>query len=137
MKEFLAKNKWFIVIFLLTLAIFLILFYNLHNQTKIINNEREYLETVSPWLGSVTETYQARDIANIHDKLLYLKSHDKSVGDAHMNLFLAFDVWQEYLKTKNPDLKNQISDFLQRADEKMPALDSEIKRLENILAEDV
>ncbi len=93
--------------------------------------------TVRPWLESITEKYQPSDIANIRNKLLYLNSREKSIGEAHMNLFLAFDVWQQYLETKNPDFKKQTGYFLEQAGEKMPLIKSEVRRLQNILAKDV
>lgn len=102
-----------------------------------VDSQADYIDTVRPWFKELDKNYSLEQVASVRNKLLYLNSKTKSVGDSHLNLFLAFDAWQQYLETNNPELQRQADKFFEQAVVLMPPLHNDIKRLQKILLNDV
>lgn len=120
-------------ILLLVLAMLGIWYWFNNNQNQTIKSQADYIDVVRPWLRSIENNYQSSDITRVRDQLLYLNSREKSVGDGHLNLFLGFDAWQQYLETSNPVLQEQAATFFDRAAGFLPPLHNDIKRLKGVL----
>jgi hypothetical protein len=106
-------------------------------QQDTVNSQADYIDTVRPWFKEIDNNYSLDQIANVRNKLLYLNSKEKSIGDSHLNLFLAFDAWQQYLESNNPELQRQADKFFEQAAISLPPLHNEINRLQTILLGDV
>lgn len=124
------------VLIVLVLAMGAWLWYQ-NSHTKNINNEADYIDVVRPWLQEVNQNYTLDQVAGVRNKLLNLNSRDKLVGESHINLFLAFDAWQQYLESNNVDMQKQADVFFEKVIVSMPSLHNDIQRLQKILLGDV
>lgn len=134
----LSQSKIKIIRVLLVVLLLFGAWYWLNNSQKdIAAGQADYIDTIRPWLREIDNNYNLEQVANIRNKLLYLNSKEKSVGEGHLNLFFAFDAWQQYLESNNSELQRQASRFFEKAALALPPLNNDIKRLQKILLGDV
>lgn len=107
------------------------------SHDQVISSQADYIEVVRPWFKEINPDYSLEQIVSVRNKLFNLNSKDKLVGDSHINLFLAFDSWQQYLESNNLQMQAQANTFFEQATVAMPPLHNDIKRLQKILLGDV
>lgn len=93
----------------------------------------DYTNQVRPWLQSVAENYSPAAIKEVKAKLLAFKSTDQFLGRAHINLFLVFETWDQFLNTNDNTLKEQTKNQLRLVSELLPGLSPELGNLQSIL----
>ena len=102
------------------------------DTSKLIETD-EYLIYIKPLLNSVIDDSSSENITRIKNELYDYTTSDKYAGTAHINLYLAFETWEEYLKVPKDYLKNNIKDKLNIVFEIIPELDIEINKLKEII----
>jgi hypothetical protein len=93
----------------------------------------DYIEQIRPWLKAVVNNYSPATIGAVKNKLLTLQSSEPSLGQAHINLFLAFQNWEDFLNSEQGVFKEQTKSKLTLVVDFLPALSPEINDLQNIL----
>lgn len=104
----------------------------IESQSDLISSAG-YLNQIRPWLKSVIEDYSLQTVQAVKNKLLALQSPDQSLGQAHINLFLAFQDWESFLNSDQKIFKEQTKTRLTTVAGLLPALSAELDNLQNIL----
>ena len=94
---------------------------------------KDYALYLKPILVSVMTDNSLENISLVRDTLFDYNEGYKSIGLAHVNLFLAFDTWQDYLVNNDNYLKENIIEKLNIVLNLIPELSIEIKQLKEIL----
>jgi len=139
-------NKVFIIITIFLAFSFLILLLTHQNlevrkpfkeSPKEINinliDSKDYAIYLKPILVSVIIDNSLENISLIRETLFDYNEGHKSISLAHVNLFLAFDTWQDYLVNNDNYLKENIIEKLNIVLNLIPELSIEIKQLKEIL----
>jgi len=96
-------------------------------------NSIDYALYLRPILISAIEDNSLENITFIREKLFIYNENNKSIGLVHINLFLAFDTWQDYLNKGDNYLKDNIIEKLDIVLDIIPELDIEINKLKELL----
>ncbi len=96
-------------------------------------NSIDYALYLRPILISAIEDNSLENITFIREKLFIYNENNKSIGLVHINLFLAFDTWQDYLNKGDNYLKDNIIEKLEKVLDIIPELDIEINKLKELL----
>ena len=92
-----------------------------------------YITHVRPWINQVYLDQSLENITAIKNNFLNFKGSDRSMGPAHLSLFLAFDAWERFLLNGDKqDIEQAIKHF-SSAQDLLPELGAEIEGLENLL----
>ncbi len=139
-------NKVFIIITIFLAFSFLILLLthqslevrkSFKESPKEINTNliasKDYALYLQPILVSVMTDNSLENISLVRETLFNYNEDNKSIGLAHVNLFLAFDTWQDYLVNNDNYLKENIIEKLNIVLNLIPELSIEIKQLKEIL----
>lgn len=92
-----------------------------------------YMTHIKPWLGQIYTDQSLDNISEVKEKFLNLKSADKSVGSAHLALFLALDAWEKFLLTGDEANKQISIKNFSTASQLLPDLALEIESLSALL----
>jgi len=139
-------NKVFIIITIFLAFSFLILLLThqslevrkpFKESPKEINinliDSKDYALYLQPILVSVMTDTSLENISLVRETLFNYNEGNKSISLAHVNLFLAFDTWQDYLVNNDNYLKENIIEKLNIVLNLIPELSIEIKQLKEIL----
>ena len=89
-----------------------------------------YVKIIKPWLEAVSLQPDLDQIRYTKDKLENFQSSNPSLGSAHIQLFLAFDAWEEYLMSKDEQFKDRALERLTQAANLLPDLAGIINNLQ-------
>jgi len=105
------------------------------SETEIIEliGYSEYIQQIRPWLQTALSDQSAETISRVRSNLLNVKSSEKELGPVHMNLFLAFESWENFLHTQQESYRAQASEQLALAANLSPELSEDIQQLKKIL----
>lgn len=134
------KTKHVVVLFLIFILVGISAVFLTH-QNKIeqtVNNTdmvsaQDYISEVRPWLMDVFEKRSITSLVQTRNELLNLRSSDKSIGNAHIALFLAFDAWEKYIMTSDSSMKDASYNHFDVASNLLPELAEDINNLKSIL----
>ncbi len=105
---------------------------NIDNQiVEEVVDYTAYIQDIRPWLATATNDLTA--IQNIKGNLESFSSLDSFVGQVHVNLYLAFDSWEQYLLTDNNKYKQETIKKLTVVADLVPGLTEDIANLKSIL----
>lgn len=94
------QKKYYLSIILFFLAGFVLLFLRFQDD-GFIRNKQEYLDQVEPKLNQVIADPSVANLKYFEDYLLGIKSADRSIGNYHLPLYMAFVLWSKYLDSGN------------------------------------
>lgn len=97
-KKISQKNIWLFAWPLLVLVVIILVFKFLATDQPIKNKE-QYLQAVRPQLERVIAQPTESNIAETTEFLLNLKSSERSIGDYHLPLYMAFSLWTKYTES--------------------------------------
>lgn len=135
-----TKNVLFLA--LAFMAIGLVVLFFTHQEPLIPNDgsdvrglvsAEEYIGYIEPWIKNASLDQSLNNISDIKAKFLDLKSSDKSIGSAHLTLFLAFDAWEKFLLTGDEANRQIAINHFFRASDLLPDLAPDIQNLADLL----
>jgi hypothetical protein len=94
------KNIWLLALPLLLFVVIFVFFKFFANES-VINNKSEYLKVVRPKLEAIISNHNSQHIAETESFLYNIKTSDRSIGDYHLPLYMAFSLWTKYTETKD------------------------------------
>jgi len=127
------KVSILVIIFILFGLVVIFFTHQATPQTKNLVAQENYAAYIKPWIDSVYTDQSLDNISNIKNNFLNFQGADKSIGDAHIALFLAFDAWERFLLTGDIDSRDQAIKHFSVATGFLPELSADINNLENIL----
>lgn len=139
----LSKTNKVFILFLFFVAVGLFMVLSTHQTGQFLTKDSQlpplvsatdYADHVRPWLVRVINNPSLENISQTKQDLLNLKSSDKNIGQTHIKLFLAMDAWENYLTTKQSQMKTVAQDDLTSVSNDLPELSTEIDNLKNILS---
>lgn len=136
--KFNQVNKVFLLI-VIFLAVGLLSIFVTHNSSPDMDQptiviDDNYSATARVWLLSAVQDHSLGNISQLREQLLNFRSSSQTIGQAHINLFLAFDAWQKYLSTNDSYYQIQASNHLILVSKIMPDLSVDIDNLKTILS---
>lgn len=139
----LSRQKTIFLYFVLFMSIGLFITWKTHktiNYTSdsddvvvdLINTD-EYVNQVRLWLNLVINDDSLHNIQTVRQNLMDFKGLEYSLGDTHMNIFLAFDAWERFLLTGDSAYKEQVIKRFLMAEQVRPELKEELYSLKNLI----
>jgi hypothetical protein len=130
------KNIW---LFTLPLVLLLItfVFFKFFSSQSTINNKNDYLKVVGPKLTVVIANHDSQHIAEMNDFLYNIKTSDRSIGDYHLPLYMAFSLWTKYTETKDLAQITRAIGILQELKITVPELEEPISQIIEIMQSNV
>lgn len=136
------KPKQILFLFIFFIAAGLLVVFLTHpEETTTINanlvSADGYVEHIRPWLVDVNPSRSVNNISNIKQKFVDFRGADKSMGPAHISLFLAFDSWEKFYYSDLDEIyKQRAIEHFSRAAEFLPELKPDIDNLISMLNND-
>lgn len=96
-------------------------------------SSQEYPGYIRPWLEEVVQRQNLEAVRDIKTKILNLRGADRSLGQAQVSLYLAFDSWEQFLLTKDKIYKNKATENLNVVAKLFPDLSSDLDKIKNII----
>ncbi len=126
------KNIW---LFALPVLLFVVIFifFKFFATEPSIDNKEDYLKVVRPRLESVIANPDRQHIKSTEDFLYNIKTSDRSIGEYHLPLYMAFSLWSKYTETRDLSTLSKTLGILEELKVSLPDLGQEIEELIEIL----
>ncbi|MDQ5938977.1 MAG: hypothetical protein QG603_480 [Patescibacteria group bacterium] len=126
------KNIW---LFALPVLLFVVIFifFKFFATERSIDNKEDYLKVVRPRLESVIANPDRQHIKSTEDFLYNIKTSDRSIGEYHLPLYMAFSLWSKYTETRDLSTLSKTLGILEELKVSLPDLGQEIEELIEIL----
>ncbi len=135
-KKISKKNLWLFVFPALLLVVAIVLFRFLAvDQT--IKNKNQYLKVVRPKLEQVISNPSSQNIIKTKDFLFTLKSSDRSIGDYHLPLYMAFSLWVKYTESRDLTDLTKATGILEELKSTLPELGDSLEQIIKIMKNNV
>lgn len=135
-KKISKKNLWLFVFPALLLIVAIIVFrFLVADQT--IRNKNQYLKVVGPKLEQVISSPSSQNIVKTKDFLFTLKSSDRSIGDYHLPLYMAFSLWTKYTETRDLTDLTKATGILEELKSALPELGDSLDQIIKIMKNNV
>ncbi|MBT4850352.1 hypothetical protein HON36_05905 [Candidatus Parcubacteria bacterium] len=138
-----SKGKRVFLYFILFIGIGIFITWSTHEAGKYQTGQKEikvdlvdaaeYTDQVRPWLQLVAVDGSLENIKIVRQNLIDLQGLEYSLVDTHMNIFLGFDAWENFLLTSDQTYKDQVEQRLSLASEAMPDLKEDLENLKKLL----
>ena len=129
-----TKNVLFLALGFMIIGLVAIFFsHEAPQKTEAFVMAEDYAEHIKPWMEEVYVDPSLVCIAKVKQNLVDFKGSDKSIGPAHIALFMAFDTWEKYLLTGQAINKDHAVKHFSTAATLLPDIDYQIQNLKNIL----
>lgn len=130
------KNIWLFGFPILLLLVIFIFFKFFVNEPTITSKD-EYLQQVRPKLEVVISKADRQQIAETKDFLYNIKTSNRSIGDYHLPLYMAFSLWTEYTETKDLAQITRAIGILEQLKKTVPELEETISQIIKIMQSNV
>ncbi len=135
-KKISKKNLWLFVFPVLLLVVAIVVFKFL-TVDQTIKNKNQYLKVVEPKLEQVISSPSSQNIIKTKDFLFTLKSSDRSVGDYHLPLYMAFSLWVKYTESKDFTDLTKATGILEELKSALPELSGSLEQIIKIMKNNV
>lgn len=115
------------------LLVVIFVYFKFFAVEQTIANKNQYIDVVRPRLESVIADPSSNNIAQTKDFLLNLKSSDRSIGDYHLPLYMAFSLWTKYTETGDLTDMTKAVGILEELKVSIPELKDQIDGIIKIL----
>ncbi len=129
------KNIWLFG-FPILLLIVIFIFFKFFATEASIDNKEDYLKVVRPHLEAVIDNPDRQHITETKDFLYNIKVTDRSIGDYHLPLYMAFSLWSKYTETRDLSTLSKTLGILEELKVSVPDLGEQIEELITILKTD-
>lgn len=127
-KKIEKKYRWLFVLPFVLLLVIVLLFKNMAADTMLKNKE-QYLHKVRPQLVKVTQDPSRENISQTQEFLYNIKSSDRSIGDYHLPLYMAFTLWLKYADSRDLSAASKAIGILEELKVRLPELSEELDNL--------
>ena len=135
-KKISKKNLWLFV-FPVLLLVVAIVFFKFLTADQTFKNKNQYLKVVEPKLEQVISSPSSQNIIKTKDFLFTLKSSDRSVGDYHLPLYMAFSLWVKYTESKDFTDLTKATGILEELKSALPELSGSLEQIIKIMKNNV
>ncbi len=130
------KNIWLFG-FPVLLLLIIFIFFKFFATEPIIGSKAQYLKVVRPKLTAVIADPSSQNIQQTKEFLLNIKSSDRSIGEYHLPLYMAFSLWTKYTENRDLSSLTKAIGILEELKISIPELKDEIDDIINILSHHV
>lgn len=127
-KKIEKKYRWLFILPFVLLLVIVLLFKNMTVDTMLKNKE-QYLHKVRPQLVKVTQDPSRENISQTQEFLYNIKSSDRSIGDYHLPLYMAFTLWLKYADSRDLSAASKAIGILEELKVRLPELSEELDNL--------
>ncbi|MFA6308001.1 MAG: hypothetical protein WCS88_00415 [Patescibacteria group bacterium] len=128
-----TRNILFLVLAFMIVGLVTIFFTHEAKKTDYTTVQEDYIKEIEPWIDSVLLDQSPANIAIIKNNFLNFHSADRSIGSAHIALFLAFDAWERFYLTGDQVVREQSIKHFSTALGLLPDLSDKIDNLISII----
>jgi len=122
------KYKWLFILPLLLLLVIFALF-QWPALEPMIASKSQYLKVVRPQVARVADNPSRENISQTKEFLYNLKSSDRSIGDYHLPLYMAFNLWLQYVDSRDLSAASKAIGILEELKIRLPELTEELDTL--------
>ncbi|MFA6253543.1 MAG: hypothetical protein WCV69_04485 [Patescibacteria group bacterium] len=135
-KKISKKNIWLFIFPVLLLVVVIVVFRFLAAD-QTIKNKNQYLKVVRPKLEQVISDPKQQNIVKTKDFLFNIKSSDRSIGDYHLPLYMAFSLWTKYTESRDLTQITKAMGILEELKSTLPELDDPLSQIIKIMKNNV
>lgn len=126
------KNIWLFG-FPLLLLLVIFIFFRFFATEPSIDSKADYLKVVRPKLEAVIANPDRQHIESTKDFLYNIKTSDRSIGEYHLPLYMAFSLWTKYTQDRDLSTLSKTLGILEELKVSFPDLGEQIEELIEIL----
>lgn len=103
-----------------------------YSRVSLVSN-KDYPQQVRQWLKEVSAADALAAVRAVKAKILNFRGADDNLGQAQVNLYLAFDYLEQFLVTKDSKYKAQVAANLAVVAQLFPELNPDIDNFKNFM----